>query len=70
MIFLPKFRLKNEFKRGNIDNILFLKKRDNELLITPMYVDDIIFGATFVVLCEEFAIFMVNEFEMSMRGEF
>ncbi|XP_049381315.1 uncharacterized protein LOC125845854 [Solanum stenotomum] len=66
---LSRFLLKNGFKRGKIDNTLFLKKRDKELLIIQVYVDDIIFGATSEVLCEEFATLMGNEFEMSMMGE-
>ena len=34
-----------------------------------MYVDDIIFGATFEHLCKEFATLMGNEFEMSIMGK-
>ena len=34
-----------------------------------MYVDDMIFGATNVSLCKEFAKCMHSEFEMSMMGE-
>ena len=43
---LSKFLLKNGFKRGKIENALFLLKREQELLIIQVYVDDIIFGAT------------------------
>ena len=50
---LSKFLLKNGFKRGKIDNTLFLLKREQELLIIQVYVDDIIFGATSEHLCEE-----------------
>ena len=39
------------------------------MLIVQIYVDDIIFGATNVSLCEEFAKSMHREFEMSMMGE-
>lgn len=42
---LSKFLLDNDFKRGNIDNSLFLKTRGRDLLIIQIYVDDIIFGA-------------------------
>ena len=52
---LSKFLLKNGFKRGKIDNTLFLLKRDQELLIIQVYVDDIIYGATSEHLCEEFS---------------
>ena len=66
---LPKFMLKNGFKGGKIDNTLFLLKREQELLIIQVYVDDIIFGATSEHLCEEFSSLMGKEFEMSMMGE-
>ena len=66
---LSKFLLKNGFKKGKIDNTLFLLKREHELLIIQVYVDDIIFGATSENLCEEFSSLMGKEFEMSMMGE-
>ena len=66
---LSKFLLKNDFKRGKIDNTLFLIKREQELLIIQVYVDDIIFGATSEHLGEEFSSLMGREFEMSMMGE-
>ena len=54
---------------GKIDTTLFIKLRENDILIVQIYVDDIIFGATNVSLCEEFAKSMHSEFEMSMMGE-
>ena len=54
---------------GKIDTNLFIKLRENDILIVQIYVDDIIFGATNVSLCEEFAKSMHSEFEMSMMGE-
>ena len=51
---------------GKIDTTLFIKLRENDMLIVQIYVDDIIFGATNVSLCEEFAKSMHSEFEMSM----
>ena len=44
---LSKFLLKNGFKRGKIDNTFFLLKREQELLIIQVYVDDIIFWSYF-----------------------
>ncbi|XP_070011151.1 uncharacterized mitochondrial protein AtMg00810-like [Nicotiana sylvestris] len=38
-------------------------------MFAPVYVDDIIFGATADSLCAEFAKLMGSEFEMSMMGE-
>jgi len=66
---LSKFLLDNGYKKGKIDNTLFLKSRGKELLIVQVYVDDIIFGATSDSLCKEFAELMSSEFEMSMMGE-
>ena len=54
---------------GKIDATLFIKPKDNDMLIVQIYVDDIIFGATNVSLYEEFVKFMHSEFEMSMMGE-
>ena len=52
---LSKFLMDNEFKCGKVDTTLFLKKKDENLLIVQIYVDDIIFGGTTHSLCEEFA---------------
>ena len=54
---------------GKIDTTLFIKLRENDILIVQIYVDDILFGATNVSLCEEFVKSMHSEFEMSMMGE-
>ena len=54
---------------GKIDTTMFIKLRENDILIVQIYVDDIIFGATNVSLCEEFAKSMHSEFETSMMGE-
>ena len=54
---------------GKIDTTLFIKTKDNDMLLVQIYVDDIIFGATNVSLCEEFSKCMHSEFEMSMMGE-
>ena len=66
---LSKILIKNEFKCRNVDTTLFIKKKNEDLLVVQIYVDDIIFGATTHVLCEEFANLMKEEFEMSMMEE-
>ena len=43
---LSKFLIENDFKWGNVDTTLFLKKEDKNLLVVQIYMDDIIFGAT------------------------
>ena len=63
---MSKFLLNNDFKRENIDKILFIKKINN-LLIVQLYIDDIVFGATKEVLYREFASLMQDEFEISMK---
>ena len=54
---------------GKVDKTLFIKHKDNDILVVQIYVDDIIFGATKHSLCEEFASSMSQEFEMSLMGE-
>ncbi len=66
---LSKFLLNNNFSRGNVDKTLFLKRKDENLLVVQIYVDDIIFGATNDTLCKEFADLMHGKFEMSLMGE-
>ncbi|WKA07524.1 hypothetical protein VitviT2T_025341 [Vitis vinifera] len=66
---LSKFLLKKGFKMEKIDTTLFIKTKENGMLLVQIYVDDIIFGATNVSLCKEFSKCMHSEFEMSMMGE-
>ena len=66
---LSKFFLKKGFKMAKIDTTLFLKTKENDMLLVQIYVDDIIFGATNVSLCQEFSKCIHCEFEMSMMGE-
>ena len=66
---LRKFLIFSGFKMGKINTTLFVKSKDSDMLIVQIYVDDIIFGATNVSLCEEFTKSMHSEFEMSMMTE-
>ena len=54
---------------GKFDTTLFIKTKENDMLLVQIYVDDIIFCATNVYFCEEFAECMHSEFEMSMMRE-
>ena len=63
------FLLVNNFTRGNVDKTLFIKKKNNELLVIQIYIDDIIFGTTNETLCRDFTELMQGEFEMSLIGE-
>jgi hypothetical protein len=57
------------FKRGIVDNNLYIKIEDNDLLIVLVYVDDIIFECNKDSLVQWFSSAMESEFEMSMIGE-
>ena len=52
-----------------MDQTLFIKKEDGELIVAQVYVDDIIFGLTKDELAHGFSKLMQTEFEMSMIGE-
>ena len=53
---------------GKIGTTLFIKTKENDMLLVQIYVDYIIFGAINVSLCEKFSKCMHSEFEMSMMG--
>jgi hypothetical protein len=57
------------FKRGTVDNNLYIKIEDNDFLIVLVYVDDIIFRCNKDSLVQWFSSSMESEFEMSMIGE-
>ena len=59
----------HEFKRRSADTTLFIKKDKNSFVVTQIYVDDIVFGATNDSLTHSFADEMNAMFEMSMIGE-
>ena len=66
---LSTFLLENKFTRGSVDTTLFTKRKNHNLLIIQIYVDDIIFGSTNSSLCEEFVNLIHEEFKISMMGE-
>jgi len=66
---LLNFLLENGFKRGKVDNTLFLKSKGEHLLIVQVYIDDIMSRATHNNLCDEFSKMMRSQFEISMMGE-
>ena len=57
------------FKRVSANTNLFIKKDKNSFIVTQIYVDDIVFGATNNSLAHSFADEMKAMFEMSMVGE-
>nr|GEV03151.1 retrovirus-related Pol polyprotein from transposon TNT 1-94 [Tanacetum cinerariifolium] len=66
---LKAFLLDQLYTMGLVDNTLFTKKRNSQIIIIQIYVDDIIFGSTCQELCDDFSKIMHDEFEMSMMGE-
>ncbi|KAI3704816.1 hypothetical protein L1987_75045 [Smallanthus sonchifolius] len=51
---LSGYLLSNNFRRGAIDQTLFIKDEGGEILLVQIYVDDIIFGSTRKKLCKDF----------------
>nr|GEX00332.1 ribonuclease H-like domain-containing protein [Tanacetum cinerariifolium] len=66
---LATYLLKNRFHRGTIDQTLFIKKQQKDIILVQTYVDDIIFGATNKALCQSFEKLMKDKFQMSSIGE-
>nr|GFB66761.1 putative ribonuclease H-like domain-containing protein [Tanacetum cinerariifolium] len=59
---LATYLLENGFQRGTIDQTLFIKKQQKDILLVQIYVDDIIFGATNKALCQSFEKLMKDKF--------
>ena len=61
--------MSHEFTRGKANQTFFIKKEDGELIVSQVYINDIIFGLTKDELTHGFSKLMQAEFEMSMIGE-
>ncbi|GJV22606.1 putative ribonuclease H-like domain-containing protein [Tanacetum coccineum] len=66
---LANYLLSNGFKRGKIDETLFIKKQKGDIFLVQVYVDDIIFGSINKELCTAFEKLMKDKFQMSSMGE-
>ena len=66
---LSGFLVEKGFQRGKLDTTLFVQRKGKDILLVQIYVDDIIFGATNISMCENFAKCIHREFEMSMMGK-
>ncbi|GKA55092.1 retrotransposon protein, putative, ty1-copia subclass [Tanacetum coccineum] len=66
---LANYLLGNGFKKGKIDQTLFIKKQKGDILLVQFYVDDIIFGSTNKDLYTGFEKLMNDKFQMSFIGE-
>ena len=52
---LCKFLLQNDFKRGRIDKILFLKSKGSDSLVVQIYFDNLLFRTTNESFCKNLA---------------
>ncbi|GJS19732.1 retrovirus-related pol polyprotein from transposon TNT 1-94 [Tanacetum coccineum] len=66
---LSSFLISQDFSKGSVDPTLFIRKEGKELLLVQVYVDDIIFVASTLKLCDLFAKIMCSKFKMSMMGK-
>nr|GEY09682.1 hypothetical protein [Tanacetum cinerariifolium] len=66
---LSSFLLSQDFSKGLVDPTLFIRRNDNDLLLVQIYVDDIIFAASTIELCDLFANLMCSKFKMLMMGK-
>nr|GFA05606.1 retrovirus-related Pol polyprotein from transposon TNT 1-94 [Tanacetum cinerariifolium] len=66
---LSSFLLSQDFSKGLVDPILFIRRNGNDLLLVQIYVDDIIFAASTLELCDLFDNLMCSNFKMSMMGK-
>ena len=51
---LGNFLTGNDFKIGKLDTALFIKIKENEMLLVQVYEDDIIFGFTDLLYVKNF----------------
>jgi hypothetical protein len=66
---LDKYLQQAGFRKGSVDNNLYIKVSQGNILLIEVYVVDIIFGSDDDMLRQKFAKDMQNEFEMSLLGE-
>jgi hypothetical protein len=66
---LDRYLHQQGFKKGTVDNNLYIKAEGNDLLIILVYVDDIIFGSNIELMSKKFVVEMQQEFEMFMSAE-
>nr|GEU75291.1 retrovirus-related Pol polyprotein from transposon TNT 1-94 [Tanacetum cinerariifolium] len=66
---LSSFLISQDFSKGSVDPTLFIHRNGNDLLLVQIYVDDIIFAASTLELCDLFANLMYSKFKMSMMGK-
>ncbi|GJT74308.1 retrovirus-related pol polyprotein from transposon TNT 1-94 [Tanacetum coccineum] len=66
---LSNFLVSKGSSKGSIDPTLFITKKEDDILLVQIYVDDIIFGSTNLKISKKFEKLVHNKFEMSMIRE-
>ena len=66
---LDKYLQQKVFERGFVDNNIYIKLEDENMIIILFYVYDIIFGSNIEGLIKTFVEEIQKEFDMSMVGE-
>ncbi|GJY85212.1 retrovirus-related pol polyprotein from transposon TNT 1-94 [Tanacetum coccineum] len=66
---LSSFLISQDFSKGSVDPTLFICRDDYELLLVQIYVDDTIFVASTLELCNLFSKIMCSKFKMSLMGK-
>nr|GEV31637.1 retrovirus-related Pol polyprotein from transposon TNT 1-94 [Tanacetum cinerariifolium] len=66
---LSSFLISQDFSKGSVDPTLFICRNGNDLLTVQIYVDDIIFAASTLELCDLFANLMCSKFKMSIMDK-
>nr|GFB29138.1 copia protein [Tanacetum cinerariifolium] len=66
---LSTFLEKSRYRRGAIDNTLFIKQDKKDIMLVQVYVDDIIFGSTKKYWCDEFEELIKNRFQIRSMGK-
>nr|GFA78755.1 hypothetical protein [Tanacetum cinerariifolium] len=61
--------VKTAFLNGSVDPTLFIRRNGNDLILVQIYVDDIIFAASTLEICDLFANLMCSKFKMSKIGK-
>jgi len=66
---LDQYLQKQGYKRGTTDSNIYIKIKEQNMIVVVVYVDDIIFGSNLTILRKQFSTEMQKEFEMPMLGE-
>nr|GEY30965.1 retrotransposable element Tf2 [Tanacetum cinerariifolium] len=66
---LSSFLISQYFSKGSVDLTLFIRRNGNDLLLVQIYVDDIIFAASTLELCDLFAK-LINDWDLLFQPLF